>query len=368
MFSRSLLVVLLCIGCALAASASLDIEFKANVNVSGVSNNGWDYRRVSLTTWDAGFARGANYLSVEVQKQTGQVTADIISGAAYVGVGFHPFSYLAYFGSSVDWSFNGSSTDSWITSTNFTAAGGYVGSAYLYLVETTPNGTVVAVQNLKGALIPSATTGVSWSVVDHSTFSADLKYVTLQGSTSASWSVGLTFVASSVAGILNQTDAAVGPKSFESILQVQNYPYASSANSLSLLIGVGTGQASLSGSGHSIISVNGTSQVFFSAAAQVTTENGNVDATVTVTANATEYIDAVDSYFYEQLTAKYGASASYHIVKVTFPAGAANIIYDPTVGAGTPMEDSSTSSSSSFAVKTEVASLFLLFAILLAFL
>lgn len=362
MFSRSLLVVLLCIGCAL----SLEIQFKAGVNVSGVSNNGWDYRRVSLTTWQSGLARGANYLSVEVQKQQGQITADVVQGAAYVGVGFHPFSYIAYYGSNLNWNMNASGGDTWATSTNFTAAGGYVGAAYLSLVETTPNGTVVAVQNLRGAIVGSAA-GVQWTVVDHSSLSADLKYVTLNGQTSvsASWSVGLTFIASSVAGILDQTLAVVGPKSFESILQVQNYPYASNQNSLSLLIGVGTGKATLSGSGRTIVNVNGTSQVFFSAAAKVTTENGNVAATVSVSANATSYID--DTYFLQQLSAKYGASASYNIVRVTFPAGASNIIYDPTVGAGQPMEDADTSSSS-FAVKTEVATLFLFFAVLLAFL
>jgi len=356
----SLLLVVLCIGCALA----VDVSFQAGVNVSAVSDNGWQYRKVSLTTWISAWGRGASYLSVGAQKQPGQLTADIVSGAAYYGIDYHPFSYIAYFNGSLEWTLNETGVDTWATSSDFSTASGYVGAAYLALEETTPNGTVVAVQNLRGAVIASANGGVQWSFVDHSAASANLKYVTISGSTSASWSVDITFIAASVAGVLNQSETVVGPKNFESIIQIQDYPYQSSSNSLSLLIGVGTGSATYSGTGRSIISASGAAQVYFTANDKVTTENGNTDVAVSISTNATSYIS--DDYFSDQLTAKYGASASYHIVTVTFPAGASNIIYDPSTGAGQPMEDASPSSSS-FAVKTEVASLFL-FALLLVFL
>jgi len=35
-----------------------------------------------------------------------------------------------------------------------------------------------------------------------------------------------------------------------------------------------------------------------------------------------------------QVTGKYGAAASVKLVSVTFPAGATNIVYDPSIGAG----------------------------------
>jgi len=46
-----------------------------------------------------------------------------------------------------------------------------------------------------------------------------------------------------------------------------------------------------------------------------------------------------------QVTAKYGRAASFKLVTVTFPPGAAQIVYDPTLGSGSMPQDNAVTNS-----------------------
>jgi len=351
------LLLLLCV----ASVFALDFSYSGNVStdVNVINTHGWNYRKVQLQVWDVlNSWSGASYLSYQVTKGKQSRTYDVIGGACYVNANTHPFAYLAYFEATADWSLPISSGQSFATLSNFTAADGYVGNFFYYLVETNTNGTIVARQNLKSVQVlttPSATNGLTYTISDHSTGDANLKYITYTGSlgtSASSFSIELTFIASSIAGVLNVSQTVVGPKTIESVAHISNWPYQNAANTLSLIMGVGTGAAALSGSGQTLISQGAASQVFFSVSGTATVSGSNANVNIKVTANTTDVLQTLNANFYTQLTAKYGATASFKFVTATFPAGASDIIYDPSTGVGNPMTDTSAMSSDDSSLST----------------
>lgn len=349
------------------ASFALDFSFQANVNISvSPTTNGWQYRRLFMKGWNTQVSQGVSYVSVAVQKSAGATSVDAIGGAAYVTLGGHPIHYIAYFGSQSDFSLNTDSGASFATFTNLSAAAGYIGSAYLYLVETNPSGAIVARQSLKSSLVVTPGNGVNWGISDHSSISANLKYLTFSASASNSATIDVSFIGSAVVGVLNQSSTVVGPKSFESVIQIQNWAYQSPNNSLSLLIGVATGAATLSANGQTLITVNGTNQVYYSMRKDAYVNGKFVNAQLSFALNSTANIEDAD--FFAQVTAKYGGSATFRIAAVTFPPGASNIIYDPSVGAGAPMDDVATGSTTSFAIRAPTITLAMVLVVILSLL
>jgi len=360
----SLLQVLVALS-LLGSCLGLGVSFQAGVNVSGsVTANGWQYRQVAVQTFDVPeLGEAAAYESLSVGKVPGSISGDLLIGAAYVFTGSHPVAFTAYFSEQVQWTTNVTSGGSAYATTNVTGAAGYVGFAVIALQEIAPNGTVVATQNLKAADIPA--NGLQYSITSSS--QANLKSVSFSSVTSSGFSFDLTFVAASVAGILNQSDIAVGPKSLETIVAIKNYQYQNPANSLALVFVVATGSATVSAAGKSIVTVSNTSQVYFST--NNITDVGTIKPVgISISSNDSSQISE-DTYFKQQVTAKYGATASFHVVTVTFPANASTIVYDPSVGAGAPVDDS-TADQTTTGTSTNAAgkvALFGIFAVLLSF-
>jgi hypothetical protein len=353
--SLASLLVIFFFGSALA----LDFSYYNNISVTPTTY-GWQYRRVDLTAWSSSFWLGASYSSLEAEVKNGSSSAsqDLIVGAISVNLGSNPFGFISYFQSAATWNISKTTPSEFVNATAVALSGGYVGSIYLSIEEVNPAGVVVASQNLRDALFPSPQAGLFWNVSGGNSTDANLKYVTFTGVPPAgfgNFSVAIDYVASTVVGVLNQANAVIGPKVFESFFSIRNWPYHARTNSLVLVIGVGTGNFTLSTSGRSIISVNASSQVYFSLSNLVSADGLTKSAEIAYTPSTPASITNQD--FYSQLKSKYGKSATYTVATITFPPGATNIIYDPALGAGLSMEDVQPQSHS-YACKREAALVF----------
>lgn len=148
----------------------------------------------------------------------------------------------------------------------------------------------------------------------------------------------MTFISSDNVGYVQYQNQDVGaivtPKTLESIVEINNYPYRSSSNYLTLTMGTATGNFDVvaSASASNLISGGGEDQVYF-ALSNVAVVDGSKKF---VTISGFSKITGSNSYIEGQAKGKYGGSFSYATVSVDFPAGASKIIYDPTIGQGTP--------------------------------
>jgi hypothetical protein len=266
--------------------------------------------------------------------------------AAYIVAGGFPFAYLAYF--KKDW--NISLSGQGFASADMSAAAGYMGNAFLYLEERDANNSLVTIRTLRWVLNLLTDEGLSYTFSEASKANDDIQYVTFSGASNdedhRTYGVEITYLASRHAGIVGGEgiqDMPVVPGSLESIVKIKNYPYKSQQNQISLVMAVATGSASVSKSGRALYS--GDKAVYFSMSKHAFIGDQKVSVDVSTFASG-DFEDVANSNLQLQLQGKYGADGSIKIVKVSFPPGASDIVYDPSIGAGISVEESGIVSSS----------------------
>jgi len=316
-----------------------EFGFSRNVSLSGNADN-WTYRRTSLSAISAGFLESAVFSSISVGGTGNSISGDAIFGAAYIGADSVPLNFLAYFDANVTFEFSDI-----ITGINGSAAAGFIGSAYLAIEERNATGYTVSVQYLGNS------GSFSWTqsaIGVPAAGNPQVSYVTYLGQLPGTqWSISITYVVSSVTGVLTYADAIVSPKSFETIIEIDNWPYQTDENYLTLIAAVATGSGTASGNAY--LYGSGTTSVYFRVGASAV-----VDGTISpVSHNGYSSFDYYGylSYYrstpiYAKLEGRFQASVSVNLINISFPAGASNIVYDPDTGSGTPVGDSTTASSS----------------------
>lgn len=256
-------------------------------------------------------------------------------------------TWLAYYSSNrtIDLSNN-----NFYTTTIDSATAGYILSGYTRLIERDPSGNQVSAFSLKGGLNLGVNAGLSWNRGSLST-NGDIKYMTIVGTdrTKANFNILITFVVSNKVGILEYGNTPVQPRSIETIIEINNWPYASTSNTLSLEMVAGSGSASASG--REFVSVLGGAKVYLRAAAGVSVDgkDGSVSASAWADASFDTDLEGLAG-LKNQLQGRYAGSTTLKKTEIKFPAGAAKIIYDPTLGQGEPMNAAATSSASIISV------------------
>jgi len=338
--NTSLLVLFACV----VVCSGAGFSFSGNLSAQDIKNNKWDYKYTTSSTLDLGsIYAGANFQAGEF---TGTITSgdiDITVGSAYIVVGGFPFAYLAHFKGSYNLTLEGQG----LASADMSASAGYVGNAALWLEERDSNGTLVATSSLVSKLNIATDTGMTYSLSESSQPSDAIQYVTFTGASNdgsaPNFGVKITYLASNVAGIVageGVQNVPVVPGSVESIFTINNYPYKNSQNHISLVLAVATGSADISESGRTVHDSN--KQVYFSVSNNALVGGNKVSVTISAFTNGS-FSDVDNSNFQQQVSQKYGANAAIKIVKIAFPAGAANIVYDPSIGTGVSAQDSSSS-------------------------
>jgi len=282
-----------------------------------------------MLKWNLGLWAGVYYNSIQVGAGLNYANANAIWGAAYVGTGTnYPVATLAYFGLNAvvnpnvsDWS-----------QFNVTSSAGFVATSYLSLIEKDSSGNIVNITLLKNML---------WTLKQYVNPAPGLYGVSFQGVRLFNpLVVTVTFVSSGVIGRINLANAIVTPKSLESIIEIANYPYTNPSNTLTLVMVCGTGSATAEAGGSvTLTSGTGDSAVFFALSKQAIVDGVAKDLTISAFGSADIAATFENNDVTAQLNAKYLGQAQAKIVNVTFPAGALNILYDPTIGVGQPAEE-----------------------------
>lgn len=339
MIARFSLAVALCLVAAALVSAQTSISgnlsFKANANVSLDSKGSVDFAWRSSSMVDftvPGIAQAVAFSSQEVSASGniisgGSVQANLIFGGAFSLLSKVPATWLAYYNTTR--TLDITSPDFYTQFNVDSSVAGYVMTAYTRLVERDPSGAEVKSLSLKGE--NSLTGNFVWSRSGAQT-SGDIKFMTISGTdkTKSGFSIFITFVVSTKVGILEYGNTVVQPRSLETIIEINNWPYANSANTLGLEMVVGSGSASLNAR-ELVSTVSG--KVYFRAASGVSVDGK--DAAV----SASGWVDVsfstdLPGNLKNHLEGKYGSLFTLKKNEIKFPAGAAKIVYDPTIGQG----------------------------------
>jgi len=154
--------------------------------------------------------------------------------------------------------------------------------------------------------------------------------------------VRVTYIATDRVGILNVgAVAVVTPKAIESVINITNFPYTNVANSVRLNIGVATQASAVQATAQftHLAGGNGNAATYFTLNKQVLAGGVLHPAQISAFVDVAQTADFGNNDVVGQVNVKYANAASFKIVSVTFPAGAASIIYDPAVGAGSTPPD-----------------------------
>jgi hypothetical protein len=322
---------------AFLAFANGQISFAYQGNVSLTNTNDFRFRTTSMLDFSIlNLYTGIFTTSISADFGSNTASADGIYGAAYAGVGAPPTAYLSYWATTTQWqNSNNGVTD--YSSANTTASAAFIGKVFLSLDEVDPNNVTVQTIGLVFQLA-KPTSSVSWTLGSKQ-YGGSLRYATLVGTIfgNSNFQIFLSYLISDVVGVINVPGSAiVTPKSLESVIEIDNFPYKSTANSVRLNLVVGSAVGAVSAQGSVTHYINGNN----GNAAYLTLDHSHSADGVVTPVSISGWIDGSASAgtgvgnFDAQVRGKYAAAANFKFISVTFKAGAAKIVYDPTIGVG----------------------------------
>lgn len=228
-------------------------------------------------------------------------------------------------------------------------------SAYTHLIEKAADGSAVTTKALST---------LTWTKASLKT-DGEVKYLVLNGTdaTMPGFYISMAFVVSSKIGVLGVANTVVQPRAIESIIHIVGWPYTNAANTLSLKVVAGTGAADVAGQELvSTIAAANNAKMYFSSAAWALVDG--VNKTVSAAWENASPADLLPS-LETQLTDMF-STPTLKAQLIKFPAGAADIIFDPTVGQGSPIKAGIVARSPNSAVAQVASVLAVLFAVVLS--
>jgi len=319
------LALLLAIYIGSAIAGGVVVAYKSNVTL--VDQDSYKYRATAIWGWDVIYASGASFAAVQADVTKNSAELDVVFGAAWVGTGIAPSAYVCYFGAQAQFQNNSAGSN-----VSVSAAAALIASAWVTIDELDTNGNVVKTLNLKDLI---------W-ITDSSNLPGfgGLRYITFVGAPlfpPSNLKIYITYVQSDVVGVLNVVgDPIITPRSVETILDIENFPYTSSSNRLRLNFAVGAAAGAVSADATSYTIGSGNSAAYFQlkGVAAFNGKVGNVEVSEWIAAEGgAASLQSGD--LGKQVSAKWGSAAVFKIVSVTTTqAGASSIIYDPSIGNG----------------------------------
>jgi len=328
------MVVIFLLISAVFGQFSLNFSYESDYSVTN-NNGAWNARVVEFFV--AGNIVSYTSASATVAGQTANVYD--ISGTVIAFSGTVPNAYL----SAGDYTVGGTGSIS--------GDSAFIGNSYHDLTEMDPQGNTVQVIGLDS---------LTWTAPTTASTSGSLSYATLSGTDGTSFVVNLTPITSTTLGTIN-TGAVVSPNALEIDIQILNFPFKSTSNTLQLSMGVLTGSTSLAGqvstvgNWHVLGAGSGASQVYFTTATKATANTETVNVNVTVGAASG---NTLSDLYSGQLSLSLTISQKW--VNVTFPYSL-NINYDPSAGAGPNPVDNGKSSDASKPLFGILTALFVIF-------
>ena len=226
-----------------------------------------------------------------------------------------------------------------------TVAKNLMAKAYFQLAEVDGYGNEVAIYGIGG----DDDQTIDWQVEKH--LLGDLKYFKMSASlqtgnggndTSSEFFLEVTWFISQVTGMVNLGNTTITPRMIESVIRISNYTYANEDNHLRLKILAAHGGIQVSAQGNTLETGEGLEKMYVRLATTChVVPNGRafwgIPHGVVVSAwkraqNLKQLI--LKSRAKNYLNAKWGSNWDVMVATVDFPAGATDIVYDPTLGTG----------------------------------
>lgn len=311
-------------------TAGANIAFSGNVTLNNATQTGTlSFRGIGYQAVNVG---PLNFLLSEAiagsatgNAQGGSAVLDIVTSGFMTGLGA-PFGFILYFDDHTKWIIPTGTPNLLAITGSAQAAGGIAAVSYTKIDEVNAAGTVVNTVQMS-SLQFTQHSGVQ--VLTDSTGNIKYNWVaaTLNGAT-----YNFTMLHSSVLGKIAY-GATVTPKSSDVILEIDNYPYANAANHLRLTFTAAfgvlnwQGQATVTANG--VSTGNGPNSVYINAQGQASISGTMTNVNVNVQAKASGDVDALANAIVNSIAS---GNKGYTVTTVDFPAGAAQIIYDPAAG------------------------------------
>jgi hypothetical protein len=150
-----------------------------------------------------------------------------------------------------------------------------------------------------------------------------------------------TYVTSKKAGILKYANTPVSPRSYEMIIEVENFDLSDDKNHVRMDVGLLTASAAgkLEGNAN-VVHREGKEDLYVAVSGHAVVEGENADVDVSIKSGAT----GLSGFAEAALSVALGGNIDAQIAHVDFPAGAKNFVYDPAVGAGRDVYEAGASS------------------------
>jgi len=285
--------------------------------------------------WSFGLWSGAWWRSI--QHDHTELDTDVIWGSIYTRTGAYPISWLGYF--SADANVTKEVPHDNVSWSDFDVeySTGFIASSFLKLEEVDHEGDVVNTVDFRNLFLTydeeaseemsNATAGIWAFVVNARPIFNEVK-------------IQLQYVVTETAGELDLIDGIpIVPKSLESIILINDYPYEDQRNSLVLSVATACPEGYWD-SNNNYVSGAGESRVFFHIATSALVD-GEVRTVVVKDKSSEEIERTIGLSLWNQIRRKYQIGATAQVVKIQFPAGANAIVYDPTIGSGDSLYDTS---------------------------
>jgi len=152
--------------------------------------------------------------------------------------------------------------------------------------------------------------------------------------------INITIIISEVIGKLNVGYSIITPKSIKTVIEIRDYKYQNQNNRLSLTLGAVSGKFSFKTNPSDTIGYSGIqrSEIYLSFSKSSFINGIRKDIkfsnTETFDLNAIDNIELV-----EQSKSKFKDAIQYQLVTIDFSPNASYIVYDPTIGYGSPPDD-----------------------------
>jgi len=330
---RAYVVLAVLVAVALASS-DVDVKLDAHANLTDAAAN-FAFRYTGNFPVPTGVLNLLAWTSVSVDAAAATQEAKA-SADAMVGIGFlpgtvnAPFSLLVYGNGTAAVDVNAATFAQGLIGGKLDAAfkGGVVAMAALGMQEFDPDnkpvGKLVTLEApVFSPCIPKIKEDDDKNVYIYTcTYSPD--------DTSAD--VTTTYVTSKIAGILEYGQTPVSPRSFEMIIEVENFNLKDKKNHVRMFFGLLTasGAGSVEGNANVVHRGEGQDDLYVAASKYAVVDGDRVDVTVEVASGA----NTADAKTMAVLKAALGINIDAQIATVDFPAGATSFVYDPVVGAG----------------------------------
>jgi len=330
---------------AICAAANVNLSFKQGVNLTNVDKD-FSFRYINNNEISLGVFKGYAWSSASVDVNTANSSV-LESATTMIGVGLlptimnGPFSILLYGTGEAAFSTTLPRFAQFFVEAHALASvfqGNVVAFAPLSMQEVDKKGNAVGPQI---TFTPESASACKPKVISGA--EGRLSGTTCTLSTVASaLTITVTFVSSKDAGVVEYGNTPVSPRSFEMIIEVNNFYLSDSKNHVRMSVGIFSPSGTVENNAV-VFHREGKEDLYAAMSNQAVVDGKNVAVTVKIESGSPRLDHTTQALL---LAALNNTIVTPRVASVDFPAGVTNFVYDPAVGTGVNIYSATTAGSS----------------------